>query len=246
VVVLREPVRSHSQAPRRESLAAPAQRVLVVCLLCFFCVSSAARVSSVAGGAIRGRVELRQPPADLEPRPDVAGVGIHRGHGPTDRRRSVVYLDPAPRAAFDVRDEPRARMNQRDEAFIPHVLAVVAGTTVDFPNSDGTYHNVFSLSKSRSFDLGRYPAGRSKSVRFDRPGIVRVFCEIHSHMSAYILVFSHRYFAVTDDEGRYRIDDVPPGTYTVMAWNESTPTESQRVTVPDAGEVDLNFVLGKR
>ena len=171
---------------------------------------------------------------------------MHRGHGATDRRRSVVYLDPAPRAAFDVRDEPRARMNQRDETFIPHVLAIVAGTTVDFPNNDSTYHNVFSLSKSRSFDLGRYAAGRSKSVRFDRPGIVRVFCEIHSHMSAYILVFSHRYFAITDDEGRYRIDDVPPGSYTVMAWNESTPTESQRVTVADAGEVDLNFVLGKR
>ncbi len=200
----------------------------------------------MAPGAIRGRVELRQIPADLGPRPDVAGGGTHRGHGPTDRRRSVVYLDPAPRAAFDVRDEPRARMNQRDETFIPHVLAIVAGTTVEFPNNDSTYHNVFSLSKARSFDLGRYAAGRSKAVRFDRPGIVRVFCEIHSHMSAYILVFSHRYFAVTDDEGRYRIDDVPPGSYTVMAWNEAMPTESQRVTVADAGEVDLNFVLGKR
>ena len=137
-------------------------------------------------------------------------------------------------------------MNQRNETFVPHVLAIVAGTTVDFPNNDNTYHNVFSLSKARSFDLGRYAAGHSKAVRFDRPGIVRVFCEIHSHMSAYILVFSHRYFAVTDDEGRYRIDDVPPGSYTVMAWNEATPTESQRVTVPDGGEVDLNFVLGKR
>ena len=137
-------------------------------------------------------------------------------------------------------------MDQRNETFVPHVLAVTVGTTVDFPNSDNIYHNVFSLRGPRPFDLGRYAAGRSKSVRFDRPGIVRVFCEIHSHMSAYILVFSHRYFAVTDDEGRYRIDDVPPGTYTVMAWNEATPTESQRVTVGDGGEVDLHFVLGKR
>ena len=114
----------------------------------------------------------------------------------------MVYLDPAPRAAFDVREEPHARLDQRNETFVPHILAIVAGTTVDFPNSDTTYHNVFSLSKPRSFDLGRYAAGRSKAIRFERPGIIRVFCDIHSHMSAFILVFSHRYFAVTDDEGR--------------------------------------------
>ena len=82
-------------------------------------------------------------------------------------------------------------MDQRNETFVPHVLAITTGTTVDFPNSDRIYHNVFSLSKTAPFDLGRYAVGRSKSVRFDRPGIVRVFCDIHSHMSAFILVFSH-------------------------------------------------------
>ena len=130
---------------------------------------------------------------------------------------------------------------------MPHVLAIVAGTTVDFPNNDRTYHNVFSLSKTMSFNLGRYAAGKSKSVRFDRPGIVRVFCDIHSHMSAYILVFTHRYFVVTDDEGRYRLDNVPPGAYTVVAWNESTPLETRRVVVPDSGgDLEVNFLLGKR
>jgi plastocyanin len=202
--------------------------------------------SAAENGSIRGRVELRQAPADHEPRPNVADLGMHSAHGPTDRRRSVVYLDPAPRAAFDARDEPRARMDQRNETFVPHVLAIVAGTTVEFPNNDGTYHNVFSLSKTRSFDLGRYAAGRAKSVRFDKPGIVRVFCDIHSHMSAYILVFAHRYFAVTDDEGRYRIENVPPGSYNIVAWNEAMETESRRVTVPDGGDADLNFVLTRR
>ena len=166
---------------------------------------------------------------------------------PTDRRRSVVYLETAPRAAFEQRDDVRARMDQRNESFVPHVLAIVAGTTVDFPNNDRTYHNVFSLSRTRSFDLGRYAAGRSKAVRFERPGIVRVFCDIHSHMSAYILVFAHRFFDVTDDEGRFRIDGVPPGTYTVIAWNESVPQVSRRIVVPDAGgDVELNFVLERR
>jgi hypothetical protein len=118
---------------------------------------------------------------------------------------------------------------------------------VDFPNNDRTYHNVFSLSKPKPFDLGRYAAGKSKSVRFDTPGIIRVFCDIHSHMSAFILVFAHRYFAVTDDEGRYRIESVPPGTYTVFAWNESLPLESRRVTVPESGgDVESNFSLGRR
>jgi plastocyanin len=205
-----------------------------------------ARPAAQRVAAIRGRVELQQPPADQDPRPNAAELGTHASHGPTDRRRAVVYLDPAPRAAFDTRDEPRARMDQRNEAFVPHVLAIVAGTIVDFPNNDRTYHNVFSLSKPRTFDLGRYAAGRSKSVRFDKPGIVRVFCEIHSHMSAFILVFSHRYFAVTDEAGRYRIDNVPPGEYTVFAWHESMNEDSRRVTVGAGGDVDLNFTLTRR
>lgn len=200
-----------------------------------------------AAGTIRGRVDLRQPPADIQPRPNVGAMGAASPHGHTDRGRSVVYLETAPRAAFDEREEPRPRMNQQNETFVPHILAIVAGTTVEFPNSDRTYHNVFSLSKTKPFDLGRYAAGKSKSVRFDRPGIVRVFCDIHSHMSAYILVFAHRYFVVTDEAGNYRLENVPPGTYTVVAWNESVPQESRRIVVPEGGgDLELNFVLGSR
>ena len=199
-----------------------------------------------AAGTIRGRVDIRTSSGDRERRPNAADLGMPAPLGPADRR-SVVYLDPAPRAAFDARDDPRARIDQRNETFVPHVLAIVAGTTVDFPNSDLTYHNVFSLSRAKSFDLGRYAVGKSKAVRFDKPGIVRVFCEIHSHMSAFILVFSHRYFAVTDPDGTYRIDNVPPGSYNVFVWNESLPLESRRVTLPDAGgEVELNFSSGRR
>jgi plastocyanin len=208
--------------------------------------ASADSATPSSAGAIRGRVELRQPAADHEPRPNVAELRMPGSHGATDRRRSVVYLDPGPRAAFDLRDEPHARMDQRSETFIPHVLAIMAGATVDFPNNDRTYHNVFSLSKTKSFDLGRYAAGRSKSIRFDKPGIVRVFCDIHSHMSAYILVFSHPYFAVTDEQGRYRIDGVPPGTYNVVAWNEAMETQSRRVTVPESGDTDVDFVLSRQ
>ena len=90
---------------------------------------------------------------------------------------------------------------------------------------------------------GRYASGKSRSVRFDRPGIVRVFCEIHSHMSAFILVFSHPFFSVTDATGHYRIDNVPPGTYTVVAWNEGVTSESRTVVVGDGSVAETDFSL---
>ena len=127
-----------------------------------------------------------------------------------DRKRSVVYLEVGPLAAFEDGDVAPAELDQRNEAFLPYVLAVRAGATVHFPNHDRIYHNVFSFSKPKRFDLGRYARGQSKAVRFDKPGVVRVFCDIHAHMSAFILVFAHPFFAVTDAEGRYRIPDVPP------------------------------------
>ena len=218
-------------------------RALVTAITPILAVSA---VTADVPGTLRGRVEIRQSSADRVRRPNPADLGMPIPPQPPDRR-SVVYLDPAPQAAFEPRDAPRARIDQRNETFVPHVLAIVAGTTVDFPNSDVTYHNVFSLSKAKSFDLGRYARGKSKSVRFDSPGIVRVFCEIHSHMSAFVLVFAHRYFAVTDSEGSYRIDNIPPGDYHVFVWNESLPLETRRVMVPEAGgDIEVNFSLGRR
>jgi plastocyanin len=195
-------------------------------------------------GIIRGRVDVRRATPNIERRPNVNDLGMHAAHDTPDVRRSVVYLESAPSLAFPEVEPQRATMDQRNETFVPHVLAVTVGTTVDFPNSDNTYHNVFSLRGPRPFDLGRYAAGRSKSVRFDRPGIVRVFCEIHSHMSAFILVFNHRYFAVTASDGRYQIGRVPPGRYTLVAWDDGAIRESRPVVIPeDGGPVEADFVL---
>jgi plastocyanin len=201
-------------------------------------------VRGARNGAIAGRVELRRVPAPAERRPTVAELGTPTAAlDISDRLKSVVYLDSAPRGAFEPVETPRAVMDQRGERFIPHVLAITTGTIVDFPNSDHIYHNVFSLSKTRQFDLGRYAAGHSKPVRFDRPGVVRVFCDIHSHMNAFILVFSHPFFSLTDNDGRYRIDNVPPGTYNLVAWNEGLSSEPRPVTVPDGGVAELDFTL---
>jgi plastocyanin len=218
--------------------------VSFVLFVIFVVPSYSLRGSAARAGTIRGRVELRRAPAPAERRPNVADLGTPFAlRDLTDRLQSVVYLDAAPRRAFEQVEPGRAVLDQRDERFVPHVLAVTTGTVVDFPNSDRIYHNVFSLSKTRSFDLGRYAVGRSKRLRFDRPGVVRVFCDIHSHMNAFILVFSHPFFTLTDIEGRYRIDNVPPGTYNLIAWNEGVSSEPRPVTVPDGGEAELDFAF---
>jgi plastocyanin len=116
----------------------------------------------------------------------------------------VVYLKHAPPGpAAPV----RVAIRQRGETFLPRVVAVPVGSEVAFPNEDHIYHNVFSLSRARTFNLGRYPFGRSGSVRVDTPGVVKVFCDIHSHMSATVLVFNHPWFAVPDAQGRFALDE---------------------------------------
>jgi hypothetical protein len=139
-------------------------------------------------------------------------------------------------------------MSQRDERFAPHVLPVLQGTTVDFPNDDDVYHNVFSLSSAAGkggFDLGRYPKGASKSWTFDKAGTVQVFCHIHSDMSAVVLVLPNPFFASPDDAHRFAIDDVPDGDYTIVGWHERIRPITRKIHVA-AGQtttVDFNIPL---
>ena len=194
-------------------------------------------------GGIRGRLDIRKLARPVERRPDVAAPGGGSPRNVPDLRRGVVYLETAPRAAFDERDPGRAVMDQRNERFVPHVLAVMVGTVVDFPNSDLIYHNVFSLSRAKRFDLGRYAAGKSKGVRMDRPGVVRVFCDIHSHMNAFVLVFNHPFFDVTDVEGRFELPALPSGTYTVVGWYEGEARITRSVVVPPGGWAEVDLVV---
>jgi plastocyanin len=134
-----------------------------------------------------------------------------------------------------------ARMEQRDERFVPHVVPVVRGSTVEFPNGDDVFHNVFSLSSAKSFDLGRYPRGSSKSVTFDRSGVVQVFCHIHSDMSAVVLVLDNPLFAVPDTAGHYAIEGVPPGEYTIVGWHERIHPVPRKVRVLAGQTTRLDF-----
>ncbi len=224
-----------------------ARLTLLTALPVLVLVASVPTIGAAAAATVRGRVDIRSLVPSTPPQPGTSNLGGDPEYSPADLRRAVVFFETAPQPAFEEAQPARATMTQEHETFVPHVLAIRAGTVVDFPNADPFFHNVFSLSKTRPFDLGRYGRGRSKSVRFDEPGIVRVFCDIHSHMSAFILVFAHRFFAVTDDQGRYRIDRVPPGIYTLTAWYEGVAQESRQVAVPDSGGlVDADFRLRGR
>ena len=201
--------------------------------------------NSALAATIRGHIDVH-PVRLLDRRPSVYDFArpVKPATVAPERRPAVVYLETAPQKAFGGREPGKVALDQQHETFIPHVLPIIVGTTVEFLNSDVTFHNVFSFSKPKRFDLGRYPNGHSRLVRFDTPGIVRVFCEIHSHMSAYILVFSHPFFAVTDEAGRYEIAGVPPGSYVVTVWNEATPSESRPVRLSADDDVaELDFVL---
>ena len=137
----------------------------------------------------------------------------------------------------------QASIAQKDEQFAPHLVAVTTGSGVAFPNEDPFFHNVFSLSRGAAFNLGRYPSGASRSKTFNRTGIVKVFCEIHSHMSAVIRVFDHGWFTVPNDDGTFAIDEVPPGTHTLVAWHERIGERRDRVTVRAGAATTINFTL---
>ena len=142
------------------------------------------------------------------------------------------------------RSEPIApTIRQVNEAFVPQVLAIQTGETVHFPNGDPFFHNVFSLSGARSFDLGRYPQNQVRSVKFNRPGIVKVFCHIHSHMNAVIRVFDHPYFSKAGSDGTFSITHVPEGTYTVVAWHERLKLQRQVIRVQPGENTLVEFVL---
>jgi plastocyanin len=168
----------------------------------------------------------------------------------------LVYIPKAPAVSVDL-SGAKFVMDQRNLSFIPHVLVVPVGATVQFPNNDQVAHNVFSLSRTKTFNFGSYGPGQSKTVLFDKPGVVELRCDIHAEMLAYILVMENPYWALTDDNGHFKIPDqeylaqhgikgikdLPPDRYVVKTWNEKLKTQEATVEVPKNGEVSLQLDL---
>jgi len=179
--------------------------------------------STVLAGAHDGDFDLRGTVrVAVHPEPD-AVVWLEAPNGPPSPSGKPIVLD------------------QRNFTFFPHVLAVRVGTTVDLPNNDRVFHNVFSFHDGKRFDLGLYPVGTSRQVRFDKPGVSRVFCNIHPNMAAYVKVVDSPYFAVSDRDGRFTISSVPQGTYTYHAWRPGREELTGSSALTPATVLDLQW-----
>jgi plastocyanin len=179
----------------------------------------------VLAGRIRG---VPLPSNAYQPR----AVSRRRGDPEPEIRNVVVYLTDV--AFPGTLPTTRTQIRQTNEAFTPRVVAITRGSTIDFPNGDPIFHNVFSLSPAAIFDLGRFPRGASRSRVFDKAGLVKVYCHLHSHMSATILVLEHPYFTVPALDGTFALEGVPAGRYTLVAWHERVGERTSIVHI-DAG-----------
>jgi len=178
------------------------------------------------GGAVTGRVTLKK-----------------SGGGEDDPSGVVIYLESVPGGEPKQEERSHPQVHQRDLQFSPALTVVTTGTTVDFPNDDKVFHNVFSFSEASKFDLGLYKSGTSKSVTFRRPGVVNVYCNIHPEMISKIKVIDTTFYAVAGKDGKYRIAGVPPGSYPVVAWQAHGPEFRGQVTITGGGTATVNIEL---
>ncbi|HWN17760.1 MAG TPA: carboxypeptidase regulatory-like domain-containing protein [Gemmatimonadales bacterium] len=160
-----------------------------------------------------------------------------------DVGQAVIWLAPrAPASAAPI----RAEISTAEKQFSPHVLVVPVGSTVTFPNHDPFNHNVFSLSEENPFDLGMYGRGATPSVKFERAGIARIYCNVHAQMSALVVVRDNPYYSQPSSDGSFTLDAVPPGRYVLHAWHERSPEKSRDLTVPAGGVESLELELDAR
>ena len=145
---------------------------------------------------------------------------------------AVVYLEGGKKAA----PLTKAVVDQREMTFIPHVSVVTVGTTIEFPNNDTVFHNVYAYYQAKKFDLGMYPQGSVKRIKLDKTGVVALLCNVHSEMSAYIMVVDTPYYAVADKDGKFHIANVPPGVYQLHVWHESGVSYVKEIEVKEKND----------
>jgi len=208
----------------------------IVCLKLILAIPC---ISALADTAVEGRVALpksHSAPVQAKRYEIVTKGGVLSTQPPL----AVVYLDGAfPRPA----SLPVKQVEQKDLTFVPALLPIQVGTKVEFPNLDDTYHNIFSYSPAKRFDLGRYrPDERPiPSEVFNTPGLVTLRCDIHEHMRGLILVLDTPYFVMTDNDGRFRLRGLPSGRYTLKAWTNSRTTREQPVELKNGETLHVDF-----
>jgi plastocyanin len=160
---------------------------------------------------------------------------------------AVVSIEGLPAEAGKAAKGASAALDQREMKFIPRVLAVRTGTKVSFPNNDKTWHNVYSTSEAKKFDLGLYAPKQSRETTFEKPGVVKILCNVHPNMEAFIVVKAHPYFSATDGRGNYQINSVPLGKARLEIWHPNFGTRKETVNLVAEGEVlTLDFDLKKK
>src|SRR2546422_2371156 len=162
-----------------------------------------------------------------------------------DLSDAVLYLE-APATVATAGKPATVEIAITDRAYAPHVVVVPVGSAVRFPNHDPFSHNVFSVSEPNSFDLGLYGRGEAKSYTFEHPGLVRVYCNVHPRMVAYVLVMENRYYAQPGNDGSFAIENVPAGRYRLHVWHERIPNEVIKDVSADGGEAQLQIALNAR
>lgn len=209
-------------------------------------LTGASGAGSARAGSVEGTVTLT--PADLSFRGGARqsayvghlGAGAAREGDPSDTTYGVAYLanpsDPDEERPAGPPPGPPLLLDQKGQRFVPRILAVTAGQAVDFRNSDNVFHSVFSYSPPKRFDLGRYPRGRSKRLTFRKPGLVQVYCDIHSDMRADIVVVPTGRYAYVNVRGRFHIEDAPAGRHTVVLWLPRRGERRVEVEVPEKGD----------
>jgi plastocyanin len=221
----------------------------VLALLPPDCRADAETEPTVAYGSIRGEVRItsnltaQRMRFRLYPGFKPAPPPAHSEQRDDEWRNIVIFLESAPTMPENPAGDQVLQIAQLGETFIPHVLPVMKGSTVEFPNQDPIFHNVFSLSGTKSFDLGRFPKGESRSVTFEEPGVVPVFCHLHSDMSAIVMVLDNPFFAVPGPDGRYEIRNIPAGNYTLVAWHERSEQVELQVEVTGGQPLELNITV---
>ncbi len=217
----------------------------------FKTITAIAVLSSAAAGAtISGKVTVPAGPVSKGP----AGGGYSRGvyrppvktsgdtTGQTRKKATdvIVWAEPVGGGAPLRKPEKMPTIIQRNKTFVPRVLVVQTGTTVGFPNLDPLYHNVFSYSRAKRFDLGRYERGKSKTVTFDEPGVIDVFCEIHENMHAFVLVVDTPWFTRAGPDGAFVLE-VPAGAYRVFAWIPGHRSETVEISLDQDSRETVDF-----
>ena len=195
-------------------------------------------------GVIRGTLSTRAPASEpVIPSQEPNATDVSARGSVVD---AVVYVEElSPRAESRLlAPKSSTSLELRGQALQPRVLVVPVGSSVEFPNRDSLFHNVFSVSPAKPFDLGRYGRGKSKRLTFDKPGVINVYCKLHPNMAAYVLVVPNRAFARPDSSGRFVLPTLPRGRYAVNVWHPDFPAIRREVTVTDGERSELAVTLG--